>query len=90
MRHVVQLLCALPMPLDICVFVGLVANVLDMICDGMRGCMYEKRAPFPGPCHAFAGKARGPRIADERADRCLPSYGGELTLYRHTRHDAEW
>lgn len=43
---------------------GFVAKLRDIICDGRRGCMCEKRAPVPGPCQAFAEKPSGPRIVD--------------------------
>jgi hypothetical protein len=67
---------------------GFVANVLDKICDGMRGCICEKRAPLPGHCQALAEKASGPRITDMVADRCLPESENKVRLYRSIRHGA--
>jgi hypothetical protein len=65
-RHIAQLLCGLVTLSGSLACVGLVVNVLNTICEGVRGCMYEKSAPFPGPCQAFAEKASGPRIVDGR------------------------
>jgi hypothetical protein len=45
--------------------IGFVAKDLDIasVVVEMRDCMFEKRAPLPGPCQAFAEKASGPRMA---------------------------
>jgi len=45
--------------------VGLEANDLDAagVIVEMRDCIWQNRAPFPGPCQAFAEKASGVRMA---------------------------
>jgi hypothetical protein len=60
-RHAAQLLCARTTPVDVLAVAVFVAKALEIGCDGIRACMWEKRAPFPGPCQAFAEKAR-PRM----------------------------
>ena len=45
--------------------IGVVAKDLEMagVVVEMRDCIFEKRAPLPGPCQAFAEKASGARMA---------------------------
>lgn len=57
--------CAMELGL-MCVDVEFVANALGNTDMGefviIRGCIEEKRAPFPAPCQALAAKAAVPRI----------------------------
>jgi hypothetical protein len=61
--HAAQLLCGLAMLFGVfCIVAGFFVKVRDIICDGVRGCMWAKSAPFPGPFQAFADNPSGPRI----------------------------
>jgi len=79
-RHAAQLLCGIEALFGGCMGEGFEAKVLDMACDGVRGCiMCENRAPLPGPCQAFAEIPNEPRIVDgRRTDGCLPDCECEL------------
>lgn len=41
---------------------GFFVKDLAIICDGVRGCIWEKSAPFPGPFQALGDNPSGPRI----------------------------
>lgn len=62
-KHDELLLGVRIMKLEACLHGGRVLKVLDTACGGARGCMWEKSAPFPGPCQAFAANASGARMA---------------------------
>lgn len=65
--HAAQLLCGLAMLFGMCCTVaGFFVKDVAIICDGVRGCMWEKSAPFPGPFQAFADNPSEPRIVKGR------------------------